>query len=280
MQGLHVFDVSDPANPVNVGNLPIPSSNVRVFGGRAYLANGIRLVVVDVTDPASPLEIGSAFPTSRIVDMVEYGSIVYATTEHRGLKIVDVSDPTQPVVVSTLPMEAYGRDLALSGSFLYLATFESPTDLTILDISDPIAPKAIGTIEEDIGGVAVDGSFIYMTSSLGLITAPIQCEATSGILSDTKQGPGLLGAAYPNPVRSGRTIIPFTVSRFGMVELRVYDIAGREVRALVNEALEPGDQVASWDGTDKQGRSVPGGIYFYQLRMAGLTFSRKLVRLP
>lgn len=281
--GFHVFDVADPANPINVGNLQIPSSNVRVFGSRAYLANGIRLVLVDVTDPASPIETGSVYLPSRVVDMVEYGTTVFAATEYRGLQIVNVSDPTQPVIVGAVPLETICSGISLSGSFLYLATGStpagpSPIDLLILDISEPTLPKTIGNIERDVNEVAVEGSHIFWAGPVGLEIAPIQCEAISAIPPESGQKTGLLGLAYPNPVRGEKAMIPFSVPHSGRVELRVYDLAGREVRTLVDETLEAGERVVLWDGSDSQGQPVSGGIYFYRLRMPGHESTMKLVR--
>ena len=58
--GLRVIDVADPALPVEIGFLVMPSftSSVAVVGTLAYVADGSFLRVIDVADPALPVEIG------------------------------------------------------------------------------------------------------------------------------------------------------------------------------------------------------------------------------
>ena len=63
LHGLVCVDVSDPANPVQVGHADFGHSgaggSIEVVGDTAYVsAHGWGLQVVDVTDPASPAYIG------------------------------------------------------------------------------------------------------------------------------------------------------------------------------------------------------------------------------
>jgi hypothetical protein len=68
---------------------------------------------------------------------------------------------------------------------------------------------------------------------------------------------------YPNPFNP-RTSIRFQVSGLGFVSLKVYDVLGREVRTLVNEAKSPGRYQVEFDAGD-----LSSGIYFYRMRVAG-----------
>jgi hypothetical protein len=45
-----------------------------------------------------------------------------------------------------------------------------------------------------------------------------------------------------------------------LVQLKVYDIMGREVQTLVNERLQTGTYETSFDGT-----ALNSGVYFYKL---------------
>ena len=89
----------------------------------------------------------------------------------------------------------------------------------------------------------------------------------------------LLGQAFPNPVHEGFSTIPFTLASAGRARIRVLDLAGREVRVLLDDLTEPGEQSVIWDGRDNSGEFVPAGLYFYQLTTSGLEATRKLVRL-
>jgi len=108
----------------------------------------------------------------------------------------------------------------------------------------------------------------------------LECEAsTVGIDPGELAGERVhLGLAYPNPSSNGSATIPFSLSRKGVVELRILDLAGREVRTLLNELKEQGSGRATWDGRNDRGERVPAGIYFYQLRAPGFEATRKLVR--
>jgi flagellar hook assembly protein FlgD len=50
------------------------------------------------------------------------------------------------------------------------------------------------------------------------------------------------------------------------VTLKVYDVLGREVAALVNGVGEPGLHAVQWNGKNDRGETVSSGIYLYQLR--------------
>ena len=73
------------------------------------------------------------------------------------------------------------------------------------------------------------------------------------------------------------TVIAFTVEQQGPVQLDVYDIAGRHVRALARSDYAPGPQAVTWDGTADDGRKLPSGLYFYQYRAGGKTMIHKMM---
>jgi flagellar hook assembly protein FlgD len=45
------------------------------------------------------------------------------------------------------------------------------------------------------------------------------------------------------------------------VIIRIYSVAGRLVKVLLDESVEPGSYVIGWDGTDSSGRPVQPGVY-------------------
>jgi hypothetical protein len=84
-----------------------------------------------------------------------------------------------------------------------------------------------------------------------------------------------LRAGAPNPT-SGATLVAFGLERPGAAALAVYDVAGRQVRLLVQEALGAGMHVRDWDGLDGQGHRVAAGIYLVRLS-ADKVLTQKLV---
>jgi hypothetical protein len=73
-----------------------------------------------------------------------------------------------------------------------------------------------------------------------------------------------LSPNYPNPF-NGKTLIRFSLSKPGQVILRVFNVAGQEVKLLVNEFKNPGVFEVIWNATDRSADPVASGIYFFQL---------------
>ncbi len=94
-------------------------------------------------------------------------------------------------------------------------------------------------------------------------------------------GRATLGRNAPNPFNP-TTRIAYTVpagSGAVPVKLIVYDLGGRLVRVLVDRPEPAGPGVATWDGTDSNGRPVASGVYFYQLRALSDRETKRMVLL-
>ena len=61
--------------------------------------------------------------------------------------------------------------------------------------------------------------------------------------------------------------------------LSIFDAAGRRIRTLVREAIEPGSHVAVWDLRSDDRARVRPGIYFARLTVGDKGLSRTLVVL-
>jgi hypothetical protein len=82
----------------------------------------------------------------------------------------------------------------------------------------------------------------------------------------------------PNPFH-GTAEILFALPKDGAVELRVHDLAGREVRTLAAARFNAGPHAIAWDGRDAHGARVPAGIYFVRLRTADRESRQTIVKL-
>jgi hypothetical protein len=67
--------------------------------------------------------------------------------------------------------------------------------------------------------------------------------------------------ARPNPARRQVRFEVKSGSGAAPVELRIFDAAGRCVRAL-RASRQAASSSLAWDGRDGQGRLLPGGVYF------------------
>ncbi len=93
------------------------------------------------------------------------------------------------------------------------------------------------------------------------------------------QSEGIQGA-YPNPF-SGSLQIQYVIggASDARVSIRIYNVAGRLVRALVDGADVPGRHTITWDGRTESGDSSPRGIYFVRFRIAGSTQTLRIIRI-
>jgi len=75
---------------------------------------------------------------------------------------------------------------------------------------------------------------------------------------------------YPNPFNPETSII-FSVPKSGFVSLKVYDLLGKEVAAIVNGELASGNYTRVFNANE-----LPSGVYVYRLEAEGISISRKM----
>ncbi len=100
--------------------------------------------------------------------------------------------------------------------------------------------------------------------------APVGDDGARGLPSAPT---GHLDDAAPNPFNP-RTTLRFELDRPDVVQLVVFDAAGRRVRTILDGAFAAGPHEAEWDGRDDAGRSVASGVYLMQLHGSNFTESR------
>jgi lysophospholipase L1-like esterase len=88
----------------------------------------------------------------------------------------------------------------------------------------------------------------------------------------------LLHPNYPNPFNPA-TRLRFDLVRPSRVMLRVYDLRGRPVRALMDQSLPAGSYAVQWDGGDDAGNPLPSGVYVGRLTTARSAQCRKMILL-
>jgi carboxypeptidase T len=81
----------------------------------------------------------------------------------------------------------------------------------------------------------------------------------------------------PNPLR-GSARIHYALSQPSPVRLSIHDLAGREVRVLMEGLVGRGEKEFVWDGRDDEGRPAASGAYFVSLATtSGVTTAKLLV---
>jgi hypothetical protein len=93
--------------------------------------------------------------------------------------------------------------------------------------------------------------------------------------------PFSLSQNVPNPFNP-HTRISYSIPEEAAnkrVLLKIFDVAGRQVRILVNAPQAAGGYVVAWDGTNDKGNKVASGVYFYRLQWNGRKQTKKMVLL-
>ncbi|MBU1721153.1 MAG: T9SS type A sorting domain-containing protein, partial [Bacteroidetes bacterium] len=87
-----------------------------------------------------------------------------------------------------------------------------------------------------------------------------------------------LSQNYPNPFNP-TTNIEFAVPKTADVKIVVYNMLGRRVAELTNEAYQPGHYHVMWNGKDISGNDVSSGIYFYRMTTGNFSKTNKMIFL-
>jgi hypothetical protein len=117
--------------------------------------------------------------------------------------------------------------------------------------------------------ISSEGSIVWTDT----VTIQVQAAVTEVAFNGAVPSVYSLSQNYPNPFNPS-TQIEFNIAKHGPVNLKVFDLLGREVMTLVNEVKAPGTYTIRWDAG-----SVPSGVYFYRLMAGDFSQSRKLMLL-
>lgn len=132
--------------------------------------------------------------------------------------------------------------------------------------------------------VTANCEIVAIVSRVGatLNTGEIQ-QAESWELLEPTSVPGETGSPeafaleqnYPNPFNPSTTI-HYTVGEQSIVQLKIFNTLGQEVRTLVSFEHPAGTYSVEWDGKSDLGEDVPSGMYLYTLTAGGFKESRKM----
>jgi len=151
--------------------------DIAISGNYAYVAASTAdaLTIVDISDPTSPSVVGSVTDTdldgaNGVAVSGNYAYVASATAD--SLTVVDISTPASPSVVgSVTDTDLDGASGVAYSSYGYaFVTGPTADSLVAVDVSTPASPAIDDTytdatnLDSPLGGVAVDGQFVYATS--------------------------------------------------------------------------------------------------------------------
>jgi hypothetical protein len=197
--GLQVVNITNPYNPIVVGNC-IASGNflrIQVSNHIAYIADAIDgIIIFDVSEPGNPYILGSFnYDHYSISELYIDNNRGYLILHSRNspqylLKIIDISEPNAITELGEYePLYSHLEDIVVDGDYAYLAT--SYEGLLILNVANPAHITAVGTYNTQSGtSISLSGNYAYITSSTndGLYVVDISQPRSPSLLGTYRNG--------------------------------------------------------------------------------------------
>lgn len=148
--GWGVLDVSQPASPTLVTNLPSAESGggvqaIQVVSNRAYVVQGAfrednkpsrgRLSIYDVGAGTVPRLLGELDLANVALSVQVAGNYAYLATAQEGVTVIDVSNPSLPVRVGVWDTPGVAVQIEIADGHAFVADYHG--GLQILDIRNP-----------------------------------------------------------------------------------------------------------------------------------------------
>jgi endo-1,4-beta-xylanase len=175
-------------------------------------------------------------------------------------------EPLNPVLIWHPSESATSYNLQISANSSFSSTV---LDTTVTDTLLQLSSLKEGT--EYFWRVSASddkGTSQYSTVASFTTEQPTDVTKSGGISAEFA-----LAQNYPNPFNP-TTQVKYSVPQTGYVSLKVYDLLGEEVATLFAGIQQPGNYVATFDGT-----RYANGVYFYHLQTGNNSFVKKMLLL-
>jgi len=129
--------------------------------------DGLR--IIDVSDPANPMEVGQYMPWGNCLDVVLEDQYAYVIESGTTIDVLDLSDPSDPVLVAYMHSSA-SNFTAISISGDYAVATHDTYGIFVFDVSDPTDPVQVGHYDENVGvptSVDIKNDFAYIADGVG-----------------------------------------------------------------------------------------------------------------
>lgn len=173
------------------------------------------------------------------------------------------------LLLNDCDVETKRNNLVLHVTNVSVGTTDSITALTF---DTGIANGTVDTIKYRVGEVRASDT-LWGNIAKAYITLDTTYMGVDNAETTVEPMRFGLNQNYPNPFKS-KTAISYQLLSAGHVNLKVYDMLGRQVATLVN-GLKP----AGLHSSDFNAVELAGGVYFYRLQAGTLTETKKLILL-
>ena len=174
---LKVFDLADPANPVEQPDVYIGFNIETIFPykDKLFIGSGIGMFIYSIANPSTPSKLGVAQHVRSCDPVIANDTISYSTLKgntrcgpvESGLYIYDIKNISSPVLKKLLPLSS-PSGLCLQDSVVFIC--RENDGLTAVNVKDPSDPKIMYTV--------TDGNYVDVISYDHLLI----CYVSAGIL--------------------------------------------------------------------------------------------------
>jgi hypothetical protein len=232
-------------------NLPNPfPHNCAITANRKYIyttdetssPNG-KLKVWDITSLSNVQFVANWQPTgitTAIVHNVEiYGNLAVVAHYAAGIRVIDISNPVTPTEIAWYDTYPSNNSTNFNGCW---GVYMFPS-----------------------------GKIIASDRQTGLYV--VRPTVVTGVSNSGNTTPSSFSLAqnYPNPFNPSTTI-KFSLPKNSFVNIKVYDITGKETAQLVDDYKTAGEYEVNYDAAN-----LASGIYFYTLKTDGFTDTKKMM---
>jgi hypothetical protein len=239
-----------------------------------------------LNDELGMLACNAAFKDTLSVRNIPYNYKYFAGANHWGLLFTDRIPAAIHFLDSVMnyPEDALnslintidGFNLEFGISTALKAKLYTALDYWSIDDYDGVCSSAqdfINFVNAQTGKKVSEAQALILLNEANSIRSALDCGPGGDMTPNNNTEPYKFGLYqnYPNPFNPVTTI-QFAVPEQALVELKVYDMLGREIATLINEVLTEGVHQVKFDGA-----GLSSGIYFYVLKSGDLAQTRKML---
>jgi len=257
---------SNESNPIIDHNLIFDNSSLEYSGAiEVYFSCSPQIINNTIANNHATYFQGGGLLVSNDCEVLIKNTIFWENTDESGGNQVFIADTTTVLDFYYCDIEGGVADF---GGFPFEGIYEENIDELPLFVDAPIGDYHLSkgspcintgdpTVFDpdgsrcDIGALCYDPNVGFADILLQKSEISIKC--------------------YPNPVLEISNIT-YSLQFENQVILSIYDIGGKEIRALVNEHQEPGEYMVQFDGAD-----LPAGIYVIKLQAGECVETARLV---
>lgn len=209
-QGIQVFDISAPGQPVSIATWPdLQALRLAVVDRCLLVAKGqFGVELVDVSDLSYPL-VEDRLSAIHVLDMASAGGVIYIASKNKGLLIYEIDAQHKFRYLSSLltpfPMNQFDLTMSLQvqNDIAYIANGRS--GLLIVDVANPEKPVILST-------VAISG-----------ISKEVKVANGKAFIASHQNGIVIINIEDPkNPVVLNHILIPGVTKGLQIVGDRIY----------------------------------------------------------